>query len=165
MRWLLTELALAVPPTLTVVVAFVATGFLTRHPILFASLASSAFLIYRDPQHRMNRVRVMVAAQMVGWCVGTLASLVFGSSYLAGGIAMACSIILLVALDILHPPAISTSLGFALIGPHSTLLETFLVALFLVATLAVLQRIALWAVRRFKGEPVSANPMSALEKV
>jgi CBS-domain-containing membrane protein len=152
-----------VPPTVTVVLAFIATNFLTSHPILFASLASSAFLIYRDPQHRMNRVRVMVVAQLLGWSVGSVASLVFGSSYLAGGIAMGCSIILLVALDVLHPPAISTSLGFALIGPHTTLLATFLVALFLVATLAVLQRIAVWAVRRFKGDPVPSDPASVIK--
>jgi hypothetical protein len=54
---LLGELALALPPTLTIIVVLFFVEALTRQRILFASLASSAFLIYREPERRMNTMR------------------------------------------------------------------------------------------------------------
>lgn len=142
--WLFNEIALALPPTVVVLVAFFGTQMLTAHPILFASLASSAFLIYHEPRHRMNRLRVMVAAQFLAAAIGTGASLLFGSGYVAGAVSMVLTITLLILLHIVHPPAVSTSLGFALLGPGYGALEAFLLAVAIVATLAVLQVIAIW---------------------
>ena len=43
------ELALATAPTVTVLVVLALVEVLSRQRLLFASLASSAFLIYLDP--------------------------------------------------------------------------------------------------------------------
>ncbi len=59
------ELLLAVPPTLVVLGAVFAVELLRHERVLYASLASSAFLVYRDPGHRMNTIRVMVTAHVV----------------------------------------------------------------------------------------------------
>lgn len=48
------ELILALLPTLVVLGVLAFVEVLSRQGLLFASLASSAFLIYLDPQHNTN---------------------------------------------------------------------------------------------------------------
>lgn len=45
------ELALATAPTVLILTVLALVEVLSRQHLLFASLASSAFLIYLDPQH------------------------------------------------------------------------------------------------------------------
>lgn len=58
---------------------------LSQQRLLFAPLASSAFLIYLDPQHGMNSVRTLITSQLLAVLLGFGANLLFGSTYLAGG--------------------------------------------------------------------------------
>lgn len=59
------ELTLALLPTLTVLGVFAFIEVLSQQRLLFASLASSAFLIYLDPQHGMNSVRTLIVSQLL----------------------------------------------------------------------------------------------------
>lgn len=136
------ELLLAVPATITVLVALYITRGLTNDRILFASLAASAFLVYSDPGHRMNRVRVMLAAQIIGCLVGVLTSLLLGPGYAAAALGMVVTILILIGLEIMHPPAISTVFGFAFVRLQGHVVPTFLLALLIIASLAVLQPLA-----------------------
>jgi CBS-domain-containing membrane protein len=108
------ELALATAPTLTVLGVLALVEVLSRERLLFASLASSAFLIYLAPQHGTNRVRALILAQMMAATIGLIRHLFLGSGYLSGGSAMMVTIALMILLDVVHPPAVSTSLSFAL---------------------------------------------------
>jgi len=58
------ELALAVLPTGTILLVMAFIEVLSTQRLLFASLASSAFLIYLDPHHASNGVRTLVLAQV-----------------------------------------------------------------------------------------------------
>ncbi len=149
---LLGELALALPPTLVVLASVFLLESFRHQRLLFASLASSAFLIYRDPNHPMNNVRVMVTAHLVGVALGVGAALALGAGYRAGAVAMAGTIITLVLLNAVHPPAISTALGFAFFPQQDRAAGFFVLALVMLAVLVVLQRTAAWIVRRFAGE-------------
>lgn len=144
------ELALAIPPTLVVIAAIFLIEGITRQKLLFASLAASAFLIYYDPMHRMNTIRVMITAQIIGFVVGIGASMLLGSGYVAGAVAMAITIFLLIVLDIVHPPAISTALAFAFVATKDKVLLLFLVAIVMISILAILQRTALFTLRRIE---------------
>jgi CBS-domain-containing membrane protein len=108
------ELALATAPTLTVLGVLALVEVLSRERLLFASLASSAFLIYLAPQHGTNRVRALILAQMMAATIGLIRHLFLGSGYLSGGSAMMVTIALMILLDVVHPPTVSTSLSFAL---------------------------------------------------
>lgn len=141
-QWLLGELALALPPTGTLVLALFTTHELTHNPVLFTSLASSAFLIYRDPTHRMNSVRIMSIAQATGAICGIIATLLLGHGYLTVAAAVLATIIILVPLNAVHPPGISTAMGFALLPPHDGLVISFAIAVGLIVILAVLQQAA-----------------------
>lgn len=152
------ELALALPPTLTVLGVLVLVQALAGRRVLFASLASSAFLIYRDPEHRMNSIRVMVTAQLVGAAVGVACALLLTPGYTAGGVAMVATIVLLILLDTVHPPAIATALGFAFSAGQGGVVGIFLVALGIVAALVLLQRLALWTVRRLDAGAGKGGP-------
>ena len=107
------ELTLALFPTITVLGVFALVEVLSRQRLLFTSLASSAFLIYLDPQHNTNSARTLLTAQLMAAGVGLGTYLLFGPTYLAGGSAMVITIVLMIVLDVMHPPAVSTSLSFA----------------------------------------------------
>lgn len=146
------ELLLAIPPTITVLVALGLVTAFQRQQVLFASLASSAFLIYLDPRHPANSARIVTTAHLIGTAIGIGAALVFGAGLLAGGVAMAVTIFLLVVLDVVHPPAIATALGFAYFRQEDKAVVFFLLALAMLVVLVVLQRVALILLKRIEGE-------------
>ena len=144
------ELLLALPPTVMVLgVVYLFESF--RHQrVLFTSLAASAFLIYRDPAHPMNGVRVTVTAHVVAVALGLGAALLLGPGYLAGAVAMTATIVTLIVFDIVHPPAIGTALGFGFFPEQTSSAGFFIIALVMLAALIVLQRAATWLLRRMQ---------------
>jgi hypothetical protein len=72
--------------------------------MLFASLASSAFLIYRSPLHPMNGVRRMVLTHGRATGAGVGAALLLGAGYRAAAVAMIVTAVVLVGLDLMGPP-------------------------------------------------------------
>lgn len=143
------EVLLALLPTLTILAVLWLVEVFARQRLLFSSLASSAFLIYLDPHHTVNRVRTLVTAHLVAAVAGLACYLVLGTGYLSGGSAMVATILILVTLDVVHPPAVATSLGFAFRGANETSFTLFLLALFMVALLVFLERVSVWLLTRF----------------
>ncbi len=133
---------LAALPTLTVMGIFLALKVFSRQTFLFASLASSAFLIYQDPENGMNEAKVMVPAHITAALAGFGTFLIFGEGYLSGALAMGLTITVLILFGIVHPPAVSTSLIFAFRVQQAKTLLVFLMALVMVAVLYVIQRVA-----------------------
>ena len=144
------EILLAVPPTIAVLGALLSIERLTGQHLLFASLASSAFLIYRDPTNPMNNLRVMVGAHVLAVVVGTAPALVLGAGYRAAGVALLLTIALLVVLNIVHPPAISTTLGFAFYAHQADTIPIFLLAIGMLVALVILERLALFTLHRLE---------------
>ncbi len=143
------ELLLAAAPTALVLSVLALVEVLSRQRLLFASLASSAFLIYLDPQHGTNTVRTLIISQMMAATIGLISYLVLGSGYLSGGIAMVLTIVLTILLDVVHPPAVSTSLSFALRAGNENNWVLFGLAVSVIALLVVLERFALWILARY----------------
>lgn len=133
-----------VAPTMTVLLVLALIEALTIQRLLFASLAASAFLIYLDPQHGTNSMRTLIFAQMMAATIGLITHLLFGSGYLSGGIAMVSTITLMILLDTMHPPAVATSLSFALKAGNESNLILFGLAVGIIAVLVVLERFVLW---------------------
>ncbi|HAG83474.1 MAG TPA: HPP family protein [Cyanobacteria bacterium UBA12227] len=138
------EFVLALMPTLVILAVLALVEVLSRQRLLFASLASSAFLIYLDPQHGTNTIRTLVTSQMLAATIGLLTYLLLGSGYLSAGTAMIVTITLMILLDTVHPPAVATSLSFALRASNETNLALFGLAVMITATLVLLERCALW---------------------
>lgn len=145
------QLLLALLPTVTVLAVLGLVEMLSRQRLLFASLASSAFLIYLDPQHATNRVRTLVLAQMGAASIGLAAYVALGAGYVSAGVAMVAAIVLMIVFDAVHPPAVSTALSFALRAGDEKNLVLFGLAVAITAVLVVLQRSALWLIRRRQG--------------
>lgn len=143
------EFALALAPTIIVLAVLALVEVLSQQRLLFASLASSAFLIYLDPEHGTNSVRTLVTSQMMAATIGFLTYLTFESGYLSGGCAMVITIGLMILLDAVHPPAVSTSLSFALRAGNENNLVLFGLAVGMTAVLVLLERIALWLLARY----------------
>ncbi len=139
-RSLRTDLALAIMPTATVLTVFALVQTWSHQKLLFASLASSAFLIYVDPEHETNSLRTVVLAQGMAALVGFGAhALGHGSPWVAGA-AMIAVIFAMIGLRLMHPPAVSTALSFALSAGTARAALLFAVSLALVAGLVLLQR-------------------------
>jgi CBS-domain-containing membrane protein len=136
------ELLLALLPTLTVLAMLWRLEALNNQWLLFASLASSAFLIYLDPKHGTNTVRTLVLSHVLAAMLGAIVVALLGAGYAAGSVAMIAIILLMVLLDIVHPPAVDTALSFAFRGEDERTILLF--ALALIAVLVVLQRGVLW---------------------
>lgn len=62
---------------------------------------------------------------------------------------MVLTIVLMILLDVVHPPAVSTSLSFALRAGKESNLVLFGLAVGVTATLVLLERFALWVLARY----------------
>ena len=142
------ELLLALLPTATVLLVLALVEALSNQRLLFASLASSAFLIYRDPENELNSVRTLLIAQIGSACIGLGCYLLLGPGYLSGGTAMVLSIAMMIACDAMHPPGVSTALSFGLRSGDASNLALFCMAVGVTAVLVAMQRAALWMARR-----------------
>jgi CBS-domain-containing membrane protein len=131
------ELLLVTLPTATVLLMLWFLEMTAHRQVLFASLASSAFLIYLEPENSMNQVRTLVIAQSVAAVIGVVALAVSGPGYLAAGTALVCAILVMVVLDAVHPPAVATALGFAFRPAQDDGIVLFGLALAMVAGLAI----------------------------
>lgn len=142
------ELLLAVAPTLTVLLVLALVEAVSKQRLLFASLASSAFLIYLDPQHSVNQARTLLLSQLGAAVIGMLCFLILGPGYLSAGTAMVLTIVTMIVCDAVHPPAVATALGFGLKAGDTSNLALFCLALGITAVLLGLQRLTLWLVLR-----------------
>ena len=133
------ELLLALLPTITILLVLACVESLTEDRVLFTTLAASAFLIYLDPQHNTNAVKTLVLAQMIAAVTGLGTFILLGPGYWAGGIAMVLTIGLIILLDVVHPPAVSTSLLFAFKAGNESNLFLFGLAVAVTALLVILE--------------------------
>ncbi|SNR59206.1 MULTISPECIES: HPP family protein [Hymenobacter] len=135
------ELLLALLPTATVLLMLWLLELLSNQRLLFASLASSAFLIYLDPGHRTNSARTLAISQLGAASIGFVLHALVGPGYVSAALAMVLSILLMIALDAMHPPAVSTGLNFAFrAGSGEGNLLLFGLAVGLVVVLVIVQR-------------------------
>ena len=154
------EMALALLPAATVLIVFAVVENLSNQRLLFASLASSAFLIYLDPQHGTNSARSLIVSQMLAALIGFGANNFLGDGYFSAAGAIVVTIVLMIALDVVHPPAISTALSFAFrSGPESNLL-LFGLAVGLIVLLLAMQRAMLWLLARYAAISPNHNESS-----
>lgn len=152
------ELVLAIAPTAAILCVLWMIELLSQHKVLFASLASSAFLIYLDPNHKANSPRSIALSQVIGALVGVATDYFLGVGYLAAGVAMVVTIVLLIAVDAVHPPAIGTALSFAFRRSDDSALGLFLLALVVILILVILQRLMLSTLTRLTRKNESPTP-------
>lgn len=89
-----TEATLALLPTLTMGLVLFLLEAYGKHHLLFASLASSAFLVYLDPHHPANSVYTLIIAQVSAALIGVGMLKLFGPGYTSAMLAMVVSIFL-----------------------------------------------------------------------
>ena len=95
-------------------------------------------------------MRTLVLSQMLAAMTGFAAYQLLGPGhpYLAGGAAMVITIVAMILLDSVHPPAVSTSLAFAFRAGDESSVAIFGLALLITALLVALQRAVTWALAR-----------------
>ena len=144
------EALLALLPTLTVLGLLWLLKALSNQQLLFASLASSCFLIYLDPSHPANSARTLVISQLSAAVLGYAMHAWLGPGYLSAALALVGIIVVMIMTNTMHPPAVSTALNFAFrAGAGEGNLALFGLAVGLVLVLLAVQRGSAYLVRRF----------------
>jgi CBS-domain-containing membrane protein len=82
------QFGLAIMPTVVVLLVVACLQALRNQPLIFTSLASSAFLVYLDPKHPTNRVRTFLIAQGSAALLGLGSVSLLGTGFLAPGVAL-----------------------------------------------------------------------------
>jgi len=142
------ELLLALLPTATVLPMLGVADAFGGHHLLYASLASSAFLIYLDPEHEMSGVRSLIISQITAAGVGWMMWLLLGGGYAAAASAIPIAILLMILFNAVHPPAVSTALAFAMhLDPRGSVVF-FAIGVGITAVLVLLQRVVLSFLQR-----------------
>ena len=104
----------------TVVVLIVFLLLTAEHAVVIASIGATAFIVFTMPRNITAKPRRVIGGHLVGLFSGSLCSLIPHSSILAAvivySVAVGISILLMVALDVEHPPASGTALGIAITG-------------------------------------------------
>jgi len=144
------EVLLALLPTLTVLGLLWLLQLLSNQQLLFASLASSCFLIYLDPSHPANSARTLVVSQLGAAVLGYVLHTWLGPGYPSAALALVGVIGLMILTNTMHPPAVATALNFAFrAGSGEGSLVLFGLAVGLVLVLLAVQRGSAYLVRRF----------------
>lgn len=151
-----TEVSLALLPTVTMAAVLFLLEVYSKQHLLFASLASSAFLIYIDPQHPTNSIYTLIMAQVSAALIGAGVLKIIGPGYSSAMLAMVISIAFMVFASVMHPPAVSTALTFAFSTGKT--LPLFMIALGLLVILVILQKVSVWLINR----SVPPDPISKL---
>jgi len=143
-----TDILLAVMPAVIMIAVLILLNTFGKQEILFSSLASSAFLIYLEPEHPTNKVRTLLISQLSASVIGYLVYISIGSGYTSAAISMIFSIIVMILTKAMHPPAVSTALVFAFQHTKPNTLLMFFCAVVLMVILVGLQRASLWLIKR-----------------
>jgi CBS-domain-containing membrane protein len=143
------EFVLALLPTVTILLVLALVEALARQRLLFGSLAASAFLIYLDPEHSTNTVRTLIFAHIIAAVAGVLTYWAFGPGYFAAGSAMVTTVFVMLLFDVVHPPAVASSLTFAFRAGAERTVILFGLALSLIVVLILLERVTLHLLARF----------------
>lgn len=151
-----TEISLALLPTVTMAIVLFLLEMYSKQHLLFASLASSAFLIYLDPEHPTNSIYTLAIAQTSAALIGIGVIKLIGPGYTSAISAMILAIFFMVLLNVMHPPAVSTALTFAF--ETGKTMPLFLIALGLLIVLVIIQKVSVWMINR----KVPANPIEKL---
>lgn len=140
------EVALALLPTSTVLALLFLLRLLSSQQLLFASLASSCFLIYLDPAHPTNSARTLAISQLGAAGLGYLCHQWLGPGYASAALALVGIIALMIGANAMHPPAVGTALTFAFRagGAGEGSLALFGLAVGLVLVLLTVQRGTAW---------------------
>ncbi len=147
------QFGLAIMPTVVVLLMIGGVQASRYQPLIFTSLASSAFLVYLDPGHPTNRVRTFLIAQGSAALLGFGSVTLLGAGFLAPAVALVLTIVLIIALDAMHPPAMSTALSFAFHTSSLKTLAVFGLTMVTIASLVALQKAAFSLVHKGASPP------------
>jgi CBS-domain-containing membrane protein len=104
----------------TLVVFVVLLALSLKNAVIIASIGATAFIIFAMPGMITAKARNVIGGHTTGLIIGSLCFLIPHSTVfyaaLSYSLAVGLAIFIMVVIDIEHPPAAATALGFAISG-------------------------------------------------
>ena len=104
----------------TVVIFIILLLLSLEHAVVIASIGATAFIVFTMPRSITAKPRRVIGGHIVGFITGSLCALIPHSATISSvtvyALAVGISILLMVSLDVEHPPASGTALGVAITG-------------------------------------------------
>ena len=104
----------------TVVIFIILLLLSLEHAVVIASIGATAFIVFTMPRSITAKPRRVIGGHTVGFITGSLCALIPHSAAISSvtvyALAVGISILLMVSLDVEHPPASGTALGIAITG-------------------------------------------------
>ena len=82
-------------------------SFYTNEPLILGSFGASIFILMATPESPFAQTRALVGGHFVATLIGLMSFNFLGSDLLFLGIALMLTVILMIVLEIPHPPAAS----------------------------------------------------------
>jgi len=109
----------------------------SQHAAIVASIGASVFIVLASPHGYYSRPQNLIGGHMAGLTFGAFFSIVQIPNEvihaIAAALAVGCTFIAMVALDIEHPPAAGTALGVVFVGFSLPLATMIIVAVILLS--------------------------------
>lgn len=100
---------------------FIVLLFLSlQHAVVIASIGATTFIIFTMPNSIAAKSKNVIGGHLIGFTCGALSTLIPHTSFLTTitvySLAVGLSILIMVIMDLIHPPASGTALGTAMTG-------------------------------------------------
>ena len=139
------------------------------HMIAIASFAATTVTIFLNAHQRASQPVVIFTSYVLAASIGYLATLIPSNVAIQSSVALFSLVLVLLLLDLMHPPAVAYAFGFILTGYG--LLEVFLTipALFvyfiaLAVVIWSVEKVLIW-VGLISGPPIKKTAVSGYEKI
>jgi len=100
---------------------FIVLLFLSlQHAVVIASIGATTFIIFTMPNSIAAKPKNVIGGHLIGFVCGAISTLMPHTSFLITitiySLAVGLSILIMVIMDLIHPPASGTALGTAITG-------------------------------------------------
>ena len=103
------------------ITVFFITIFLSDNPVVIASIGATSFIVFAMPNNVSAEPKRIIGGHLVGFFVGVCFAvfplmdiLLFKALWFSASVGI--TILIMVVMDVEHPPAAGTALGMTLVG-------------------------------------------------
>ncbi|MBI88744.1 MAG: HPP family protein [Candidatus Marinimicrobia bacterium] len=127
------------------ITVFFITILLSDNPVVIASIGATSFIVFTMPNNISAEPKRIIGGHFVGFFVGVCFAvfpfmdiIFFKALWFSASVGL--TILIMVTLDLEHPPAAGTALGMTLVGYTSSSATAIIISVTILALIGVLSK-------------------------